>query len=507
MKLSGKDIATHPTTPGQDVVCPWCLTATRIELGPHHRTNDVTFHCRKCSKFSRVATSRWDEIQERMEREKTVWKRIPSDAYLTCRQGTQGTPWTYTIFFGGTKPPVEYRSRDSVTFALQQEYGMSKRQAEGAITTAVLTPGYRVYLQRHTRLVMASLAETNDSSPPLKKISAGTPIRAQGKTGVFIRYIDDNRAVVAFSSTHDDNHFTDSEIPVTDIEVLETDSVFDKYPYEDESVEVDMINTALSDLESASDILEELYKEEVIEGDEEEREINTLENSLTDIQRVKERLLPLLRDEAREHRAQTLDDIKTRIQTIQKIIHDPNIDPETLRVLQKEYVTLKKKLEEQQKTSKKYPLSIEDIRSALHREHLIHNINTEHLEKDYIGKPRLLYTASERYEQWLREKKLREQQQMSPKRNPPREVLTDCTCGAGYDPYCPPHGAKESRAHVILSKNDFAKHAYADFGVFTHAKYRGKKVLVVAVDNTSLFATVEFADGSREVVPVSELQT
>lgn len=283
MKLTGSEIANSGVSKfTQNVCCPWCNKTASLDLGPQHVTGDLSLHCQKCGRFSRHKTAdKWfDQHQERFEELKNVWKKIPGSAYLTCRQGTKGTPWIYTIFLGGADRPQEYMSRDIIDHILTSEWGMSGKQASGILASAVLTPGQRIYLQRWARLVMAAEArETMKRTGVGDKeflIKSGSPIRCNGQDGIFLRYSgNEGFAIVALPASPDS--FGDAEVPVLDLEVLDAGGpeVAEDFEMDKELDEVDDLSDlgeeqsaggleeALEHIEVAEEIVEDLVLDEV----------------------------------------------------------------------------------------------------------------------------------------------------------------------------------------------------------------------------------------------------
>src|SRR6266478_3473623 len=104
MLLSGKDVAGVGLSKfSKTVQCPWCEGKTVLDLQPFNVTGDVSLHCHRCGKFSlhKTADKWFDAHTERFNQLKDVWRKIPSDAFVTCRQSARGTPFIYTIFLGG----------------------------------------------------------------------------------------------------------------------------------------------------------------------------------------------------------------------------------------------------------------------------------------------------------------------------------------------------------------------------------------------------------------------
>src|SRR5438477_1005503 len=190
MKLSGAEIANSGASKfTQAVTCRWCERTASIELGVQHQIDpNVTYHCSKCGRMSmiKVADKWFDQHQERYEALKDVWKKIPSDAFVSCRQSARGTPFVYTIFLGGSKRPEEFFSRDIIEHILTNEYGMSWNQANGILASAALTPGQKIYAQRWTRLLMAAQQREEMKRTGFGKeklIKTGTQVRVNGSEG------------------------------------------------------------------------------------------------------------------------------------------------------------------------------------------------------------------------------------------------------------------------------------------------------------------------------------
>jgi hypothetical protein len=376
MMLTGAEIANSGGSKfTQDVTCPWCLTASRLDLGPQHVHGDLTLHCRKCAKFSRHKTAdRWfDQHQERMEELKDVWKKIPNDAYVSCRQSMRGTPFVYTVSLGGAKRAEEFMSRDIVTDILTQEYGMSYMQAHRALMSAALTPGQRIYLQRHTRLVMAA-----EQREVMKKtgivdstIPTGASIRVNGQDGVFLRYSGNEGFAIVALPTPGIDGFGDAEVPVMDLEVVDAggpevaeDFQFDKELDEEgeEVAEVGGLEEALEHIEVAEEIVEDLVLEEggeaKADGFEDEHDLGDEGESGDEEGDGEEPAHE--RDEegdgkkppfaARRQGAMPgarpgADPVlNEKLTNLQRIIQDPNTDPQTLQQAQTQWTQLKRQV-------------------------------------------------------------------------------------------------------------------------------------------------------------------
>lgn len=371
MKLTGAEIANSEGTKfAQDVTCPWCLSADRLALGPQHVHGDLTMHCRKCGKFSRHKTAdRWfDQHQERMEELKEVWKKIPPEAFITCRQATRGTPFVYTVYLGGEKRPEEFMSRDIIEHILTNEYGMSYKQAAGALASAILTPGQKIFLQRHTRLVMA--AEKRElmkrTGGKEKLIATGTKVTVNGQPGMFLRYSsNDGFAVVAFPAGPE--AFGDAEVPVMDLEVVDAggpevaeDFEFDK-EMDNEGIEEGVggsgLEEALEHIEVAEEIVEDLVLEESgstpeadgFEGehgiekddDEEDDEDESDEGEKEKPPFAASRRMALTPGAPRPGMDPRIDE---KLRTLQTLIQDPRTDPQTLQEAQRQWTQLKRQV-------------------------------------------------------------------------------------------------------------------------------------------------------------------
>lgn len=366
MKLTGAEIANSGRSKfTQDVVCNWCLTASTLDLGPQHVTGDIGLHCRKCGKFSmhRTADKWFDQHQERMDELKDVWKKVPGDAYLTCRQNTKGTPYVYTLFLGGAKRPEEFKGRDMIEHILTNEYGMSYKQAHGIIMSACLTPGQRIYLQRHVRLVMA--AETREemkkqgTAPTLR---AGSPVRVNGQDGIFLRYSSNDGFAIVALPTPGIGGFGDAEVPVMDLEVVDAggpevaeDFEFDKAMDDDMAMGGGGLSDALEHLEQAEEIVEDLVLEEGGKAhmdapdmggekheEHEEKEEKEEEGDL-EARRLRA-AMPLRAPGMAQSRPGMDPNLDQRLRSLQQIIQDPNTDPQTLQVAQERYTNLKRQI-------------------------------------------------------------------------------------------------------------------------------------------------------------------
>ena len=370
VKLSGRDIAQGETSRHvKAVVCPWCEAVTELPLGPQHAIGDISVHCSKCSKFSRhIVADKWFDDHVNKEKElKEVWKKIPSDAFLTCRQSMRGTPFIYTLHLGGKDRPEEFFSRDTVEHVLINEFGMSQKQAAGALISAGLTPGLKIYLQRHTRLVMAvekkeDMKRTGDAG-----IKTGTPIRCNGVNGLFLRYsANDGFAIVALPAAKGDE-FGDAEVPVVDLEVIdaggpEVAEDFEMEKSEEGEVEgVGTLEEALDHIDEAENIIEDIVLEEGEDGndgyteDDEMKDLDFSDEDEDDKDEGKDEEDKDLPFEANRRIAVEWSDLRKRpmpsmtgaptvkkLQTLRSIIDDPNTDPQTLQDAQKQWTVLRK---------------------------------------------------------------------------------------------------------------------------------------------------------------------
>lgn len=331
----------------QDIVCPWCRVGMRVDIGPQHVFDDIHVHCQKCSKFSRhkVAAHPSDPdyfVKDRKRREeyKNVWKRIPNDAYLSCHQGTKATPWVFTLYLGGKELPKEYLSHDIVVHVLMNTFGMSERQAKGLVASAVLTPGLRIYLQNHIRVVMAAL-ETEET---LQKVAAmpktkpafrtGQLVKFNNKVGIFLRHASTDstnieRSVVAFP-TGPDQTFGDVEVPTAELKVVEVGDSDVKEKFQ-ELKQVDNLNVALDileknkeNLQNAQDIIEDVILEE--------------ESEIEDLEKREKKELPktiVLSEKDMSNKRQA-----DRKKELFAIINDPHVDPDSRAWAQREWVRL-----------------------------------------------------------------------------------------------------------------------------------------------------------------------
>jgi hypothetical protein len=381
MKLTGAEIANSEGSKfTQDVTCPWCLTASRLDLGPQHVHGDLTLHCRKCAKFSRHKTAdRWfDQHQERMEELKDVWKKIPNDAYVSCRQSMRGTPFVYTVSLGGTKRGEEFMSRDIVCDILTAEYGMSYMQAHRALMSAALTPGQRIYLQRHTRLVMAATERDEMRRTGEKEwiIPTGTQIRVNGQDGLFLRYSGNEGFAIVALPTPGIDGFGDAEVPIMDLEVVDAggpevaeDFQFDKEMDEglgEEGEETGGLEEALEHIEVAEEIVEDLVLEEggpseageqhaeehAEEHEETEHEFEEAEGKDDEggeegVEEGSEKPPFAARRKAAmpgAPRSGVDPGIDQKLRSLQAIIQDPNTDPQTLAEAQRQWTQLKRQV-------------------------------------------------------------------------------------------------------------------------------------------------------------------
>lgn len=585
-KMSGESVFS------QNVTCPWCYTTTKVALGPQHVHDDIHIHCQKCSRFSRHKVALhpaeegskdgllkwWDQYSKKEREYKDVWKKIPPDAYIACHQGTRNTPWVYTVYLGGNDLPEEYFSPDPVAHILINTFNLSKRQAGGVISSAVLSPGKRIYLQSHVRVVMAAMENytrkqsSTKTTPPqdTETLQTGSLVQVNGKTGIFLRYSTNpndsiRRAVVAFPVGKDEE-FGDVEVPIGELHVVDVgDEEVIKDFYEQDDIE--MIEDAIHDLDRIQDRIEDV--QETLDDLllEEEAELSNTEHVQEDSpkDRLSARLQkrsdtsselrqiiddPNVDSESRQIAQQkflrlmqkstaslTEEETKRRLQTLNKIIHDVNIDPVSLQIAQRLYLKLKKSLHNKPVVSQNWvpkrsgdrdvqrrvhthfahsgnlekaiaahanDLSIEDVVTIVR-----HYVNTGKVEKhvgnkiirEFRKQPRLLSAkdtvASERFEEWLRKKKMKELGLKPELSKSPREI--GCTCENAYDPYCPVHGAQEHRPRYKARKVKIGT------GVFTPAVYRGTDVLVIAFGNDGK-ATIQFGDGTLAAVDSRELE-
>lgn len=283
MKLSGLDAAkSEKTHTVASVQCPWCEHIAEIPYGPQHRHGTMDVHCPSCSRYfsQRVADAWFDQHDQKLQDEREVWKRIPEDAYLTARQGARGANYVYTLYLG-KGDPVEYFARDSVEHKLVNEFGMSWAQASAVLNSAVLDSGRKIYFQRLTKISSALLDRLQkigkDGTPT---ITAGTPIRFNGHSGIFLRASHhDGFAVVAL------NGLGDTEIPMLELEVIDVATTDDEFMGEGEAIEefgeaVTVKDTANA-IEHARETVEQLlrHEESEVKSDDtgEKEEISNLE--------------------------------------------------------------------------------------------------------------------------------------------------------------------------------------------------------------------------------------
>ena len=252
-----------------------------------------------------------------------------------------------------------------VEHILISEYGMSYKQAHGIIMSACLTPGQRIYLQRHARIVMA--AEDRDdmkkqgTAPTLR---AGSPVRVNGQDGIFLRYSSNEGFAVVALPTPGIGGFGDAEIPVMDLEVVDAggpevaeDFEFDK-AMDGEMGEGGDLADALEHLEHAEEIVEDLVLEEGgapehdlddemappemkehTEEDHEEKdeEKEKGENPFEANRRAAMPGMPM----GRPGMDPGLDQ---KLRNLQQIIQDPHTDPQTLQRAQEQYTNLRRQI-------------------------------------------------------------------------------------------------------------------------------------------------------------------
>lgn len=379
MKLSGRDFAKTPTSVfSAEVVCPWCDRTASIDIGPQHRYGRVDYHCQKCGKFSshtvKTADQWFEQHQEKLRKEREVWKRIPPEAYVTCRRSsTSGASFVYTLYTGKGSP-TEYLSRDSVEHVLIEEFGMSWEQANALLISAGLGShgGQRIYLRQLTKISAA--LEERKLKGKTEKFSRGDTVKINDREALFLRYSNEGFAVVAFPGVGD------AEVPVVDLEVIDTgaspaevgfgDFLMDS-PQE-EMLEAETTDTVLSDVQQITEHVREVAEHEKMEGGEED-EAKALEEAAEHLEDAAEALEDFVGEEfeeageeveehAEEHGGGFEDehgideakeekekearrlraDVREKLRTLYNIINDPNTDPATLQEAQRQWNMLKR---------------------------------------------------------------------------------------------------------------------------------------------------------------------
>jgi hypothetical protein len=315
----------------------------------------------------------FDQHHQREVELKTIWKKIPNDAYVSCRQAMRGTPVVYTVQLGRGKRGEEFMSRDIVCDILIEEYGMSYNQASRALLSAALTPGQRIYLQRHTRLVMAATErdEMKRTGHVETLIPTGAQIRVNGQDGIFLRYSGNEGFAVVALPTPGIDGFGDAEVPVLDLEVVDAggpevaeDFMFDKEMDEDAMAgESGGLEEALEHIEQAEEIVEDLVLEEggavSEEGEVEESDGKLLEEGDDDDSTHEENEEDGGEDDGKEKppfaarrqavmpgapRPGVAPGISEKLTNLQRIIQDPNTDPQTLQQAQTQWTQLKRQV-------------------------------------------------------------------------------------------------------------------------------------------------------------------
>jgi len=302
-KLSGLDVAQALTSSRSvDVVCPWCERTASITVGPQHVQGTVDYHCVKCGRFSshqvKIADAWFDQHNEKLKKEREVWKRIPPTAYITCRRSaTSGASFVYTLYTGKGQPR-EYLSRDSVEQALIYEFGMSWEQANAILISAGLQShgGVKIYLRQLTK-ISSALAERQVVGTAEKRFARGDVVRVNGKEALFLRYANDNFAVVAFPG------IGDTEVPVIELEVVDTGTPkelgFDFVGDPEELLEEEIVETLKSDVEHVTEHVKDVLEHEKAEGVEPE-EVRILEKTVEHLEHATEQLQDFVTEEKEE---------------------------------------------------------------------------------------------------------------------------------------------------------------------------------------------------------------
>ena len=202
----------------EKVACKWCDAENDIAIGPQHHYGQADYHCRKCGKFGSFTLKgdAWfDQHNKKIQDEKEVWKRIPAEAYLSCRRGMQGAPFVYTVYLG-KGDPKEYASRDSVEQVLINEFDMTWEQSNALLMSAALTPGQRIWMRTLTK-ISSALDDKEHRTGRETLIKRGTVVKVNGKEALFLRYAgEEGFAVVAFPGVGD------TEVPTVDLQVMDT---------------------------------------------------------------------------------------------------------------------------------------------------------------------------------------------------------------------------------------------------------------------------------------------
>jgi len=292
MNLSGLNVAKADRSIfSADIDCPWCYRKQTINLGPQHKNGNADVHCVKCGKFSshsiKTADAWFDQHHEKLQKEKEVWKRIPPDAYVTCRRSaTSGAAFVYTLYLG-KKSPIEFLSRDSAEHALISEFGMSWEQANAVLTSAGMTPGQRIWLRQLTKISEA-LAARQLRGGKTCTFFRGATVKVNGREALFLRYSRDGFAIVAFPG------IGDAEVPAVELEVVDTGSTpgevgFDEFTGDpvEEALEAETAETLSQDVLNIQDNVLDLAQHEEMEGGE-QNEVQVLEEAAEKLQEAVE---------------------------------------------------------------------------------------------------------------------------------------------------------------------------------------------------------------------------
>src|SRR5205809_3368233 len=232
----------------EKVACKWCDAENDIAIGPQHHYGQADYHCRKCGKFGSfdIKGDAWfDAHNDKIQEAKEVWKRIPAEAYLSCRRGMQGAPFVYTVYLG-KGDAKEYYSRDSVEQVLINEFDMTWEQSNALLMSAALTPGQRIWMRTLTK-ISSKLEDYENEKLHKTGIKRGTVVKVNGREALFLRYAgEEGFSVVAFPGVGD------AEVPTVDLEVIDTGDTPEEVGFEgDQDFALDMGMGGPSPLDSA----------------------------------------------------------------------------------------------------------------------------------------------------------------------------------------------------------------------------------------------------------------
>lgn len=297
------------------VICPHCESKTSLDLGPQHRiTGRADMHCRKCSRYSShqiKADALTDAFVDRNKKQREIWRKVPAEAFISCRRGMQGAPFVWT-FYSGSGDPIEFYSRDSVEHRLVTDFGFSGAQANSVLTSAALTPGYKIYLQRWTKLSMAAEENLRKKAEENAEvlIKAGSPVKVSGRQAIFLRYSNNQGFVVVAFPGVGDVEVPTIELEVEDVGDTPEDVGFEVDPLE-EAAEADVMHEILHEVSIVRDTVDLMLQHELEEGKEsgsvEEDEVEVLEEADEGLEQAEEGILEFITDEEDEFEEESED--------------------------------------------------------------------------------------------------------------------------------------------------------------------------------------------------------